>query len=65
MSNGAKRVHRFAREEGYVLTPTGSGHFKALHPNGARVILSASITEARGKREIDRLRKEKRRRTEQ
>jgi predicted RNA binding protein YcfA (HicA-like mRNA interferase family) len=61
----SKEVIKYAQDEGYTVTPTKGGHWKAMHPNGALVILSNTTNGNYANREMDRLRKEKRRRTEQ
>lgn len=58
----AKRVRQYAIDQGYTLKPTGSGHWLAVHPCGATVTLSSSLQQNLAKKEIARLRNEKKRR---
>ena len=59
----SRRVIEYAREQGYVVTPTTGSHWKAVHPCGAVVVLTNTIkNEAMSRREISRLRTEKARR---
>ncbi|QEG30212.1 hypothetical protein GobsT_50150 [Gemmata obscuriglobus] len=41
-TSDTQRLIRELRRDGWTVTPTGSGHYKAMHPNGGFVILAAS-----------------------
>jgi hypothetical protein len=50
------RVVQFAIDLGYTVTPTKRGHWKAVHPCGAKVILTGNLKDRYTKREKGRLR---------
>jgi predicted RNA binding protein YcfA (HicA-like mRNA interferase family) len=61
----SKEVLKYAREQGYTVTPTGGSHWMARHPCGATVTLSNSVNGNYRKREMERLLREKKRRAAQ
>lgn len=59
----SKVVLQYAIDQGYAVANTGSGHWMARHPCGATVTISNTLREDLAKKEMARLRNEKKRRS--